>query len=211
VVLEREVAEILLGIKAVTLRTDPPFKWASGILSPIYIDNRRLMSYPAERKTIVTCLARLTHNMGLKPDVIAGVATSGIPWASWVAESLSKPMIYVRPKAKDHGLKNLIEGKLKKGQKVLMIEDLISTGGSSVSAIETTREAGGIVDNCMAIFTYEFAKAAENFNRAKCRLITLSNFSTLVKVASEMGYVAKSEIGNVLKWSKDPEKWGDNL
>jgi len=206
--MEREVAEILLGIKAVTLRANPPYEWASGILAPIYVDNRMLMSYPAERKTIVKCLAGVIENMGIKPDVIAGVATSGIPWAAWVADSLAKPMVYVRPNAKDHGLKNLIEGEVERGQHVLVIEDLISTGGSAVSTIKTLREAGGVVENCLAIFTYEFKKSVQNFNEANCRLITLSNFSTLVQVASEMDYITKNEKENVLEWSKDPAGWG---
>jgi orotate phosphoribosyltransferase len=205
--MEREIAEILLGIKAVTLRASPPFRWASGIVAPIYVDNRMLMSYPAERKTIVVWMSRLTHNMGLKPDVIAGVATSGIPWAAWVAADLGKPMIYVRPDAKDHGKGNLIEGKLEPGQRVLLVEDLISTGGSAISSIRRVREAGGVLDNCLAIFTYEFKESARNFDDIKCRLITLSDFSTLVKVASEMGHISKGDMSQVLQWSKDPKNW----
>lgn len=206
--MEREIAEILLGIKAVTLRPSPPFKWVSGMLAPIYVDNRILMSYPAERKTIVSWMSRLTHNMGLNPDVIAGVATSGIPWAAWIAAELGKPMIYVRPSAKDHGKENVIEGKLEEGQRVLLIEDLISTGGSAISGIERIRKAGGILENCMAIFTYEFKESVRNFEESKCRLITCSDFSTLVKVASEMGKIKEGDISKVLEWSKDPNSWG---
>jgi len=205
--MERTVAEILLGIKAVKLRADPPFRWASGMLSPIYIDNRMLMSYPAERKTIVNCLANVIKGMGIKADVIAAVATSGIPWAAWVAADLEKPMIYVRPKPKDHGLENLIEGRIEPGQNAVVIEDLVSTGGSSVSVVKTIREAGGKADNCLAIFSYEFRKAIDNFKEAKCRLITLTNFSTLAQVATEMGFIKKDEKETILEWSKDPDNW----
>ncbi len=206
--LEREIAEILLGLKAVSLRTDPPYKWVSGILAPIYTDNRLLLSYPAERKTVVKCLADVIKNMGIDADVIAGVAASGIPWAAWVAEKMNKPLVYVICKKKDHGKENLIMGKLKKGQRVLVIEDLISTGGSSIFVINAIREAGGIVDDCFAIFTYGLKEAGENFDKANCRLTTLSNFKALIQVASEMGYIKEEEKDSVLEWSKDPEGWG---
>ncbi len=206
--MEREIAAILLDLKVVTLRASPPFEWASGILAPIYVDNRMLMSYPAERKTIVKCLANLVRNMGIRPDAVAGVATSGIPWAAWVAESLGKPLVYVRPSEKDHGMRNKIEGKVEKGQRFVVVEDLISTGGSAISTIKALKEAGGVVENCLAIFTYEFAESLKSFDEAGCRLVTLSNFSTLVKVASEMGYITKDEISKVMEWSKDPKGWG---
>ncbi|MBN2330290.1 MAG: orotate phosphoribosyltransferase [Candidatus Aenigmarchaeota archaeon] len=206
--MEREIAEILLGIKAVKVRPDPPFEWASGMLAPIYTDNRLVMSYPAERRTIVKSLSSVIMNMGLKPDVIAGVATSGIPWAAWVAAELEKPLIYVREESKDHGLKNRIEGKLERGQRVVVIEDLVSTGGSSISVVEAIREAGGVVDHCVAIFYYEFRSAAENFARAGCRLVPLTRFSTLIQVATEMGYMDRKSKEKVISWSKDPGNWG---
>ncbi len=206
--MERMIAEILLDIRAVTLRPSPPFRWVSGMVAPIYVDNRLIMSFPAERKTIVSCMSKLVNNMGLDPDVIAGVATSGIPWAAWLAADLGKPMIYVRKSAKDHGKENLVEGKLEKGQRVLLVEDLISTGGSAISAIEAVREAGGILKDCMAIFTYGFKESVQNFDESGCRLITLSDFSTLVKVASEMGRIKEEDIQKVLEWSKDPKNWG---
>jgi len=207
--MEREVAEILLGIKAVTLRTDPPYTWSSGMLAPIYTDNRLLLSYPAERDTIVRCLAKAVEGGGMKADVIAGVATSGIPWAALLAARMEKPMIYVRAKEKGYGKEKLIEGVLKKGQRAVVIEDLISTGGSSVSVVNAVREAGGIADFCLAIFTYELKKASEAFSKAKCKFAALTNLSTLVQVASEMGYVTKDERDRILEWSKDPEGWGE--
>ena len=209
--MEREVAEILLGIKAVTLRVNPPYKWVSGIFAPIYTDNRLLMSYPAERETIVKCLVRSIEELGLKADVVAGVATSGIPWAAWVAERMCKPMIYARPKAKEHGKENLVEGGLKKGQNVVLIEDLISTGGSSVGAVEAIRKAGGVVDHCLAIFTYELPEAEKNFGRAKCKALTLTNFSTIIKVATEMGYIDKKDKEKILEWSRNPAAWGRKM
>ena len=198
-------------MKAVTLRVDPPYKWVSGMFSPIYTDNRILMSYPAERKTMVKCLLGAMRKMGTEADVIAGVATSGIPWAAWVAASLSKPMVYARAERKGHGKENLVEGRLKPGQRVIVIEDLISTGGSSVSAVENVRKAGGNVENCLGIFTYEMEKARENFDRAGCKLTTLSNFSTLIQVGAEMGYIAKGEKEKVLEWSRDPQGWGKRM
>lgn len=209
--LERTVAEILLGIKAIKVRVDPPFKWVSGMVAPIYTDNRMLMSYPAERNTIVKCFTNLIHNMGIQADAIAGVATSGIPWASWVAAALEKPMVYARKQEKGYGLENLIEGSVKPGQHVVVIEDLISTGGSAVSAVEAVRQAGGVVENCLAIFDYEMRKAIDNFKQAKCRLVTLSNFSVLVQVASEMGKISPDEKDTVLEWSKDPDGWAKHL
>jgi orotate phosphoribosyltransferase len=203
-----EIARILLRTKAVSLRTDPPYKWVSGILAPIYTDNRVLLSYPAERKKVTRSLVAMIRKEGIKADVIAGVATSGIPWAALVADELGKPMIYVRSKSKDHGRENLMEGRLEPGQKVLVVEDLVSTGGSSISAVNAVREAGGTVDSCMAIFTYEFKKAAENFSKAGCRLITLTDFGTLIRTASRTGYLKREDVEKVLEWSEDPEGWG---
>jgi len=209
--MEREVAEILLGIKAVTLKMNPPYTWASGIISPIYTDNRILMSFPAERKAIVNCLIKAMEEKCIRPDVIAGTESAGIPWASWLADRLDKPMIYVRKAQKQYGKENLIEGILKKGQKVLIVEDLISTGGSSVSVVNAVRNAGGNVEACLAIFTYGMKKSAEKFAEAGCRLITLSNFGALIKVATEMSYITNEEAAKINEWSKDPEGWGKKM
>src|SRR3989338_853673 len=152
---EEEVAELLLKAQAVILRPQKPFKFASGILSPIYCDNRLLLSKPQERKQIRDFYVRKIKKDGIKADVIAGIATASIPWAALVAEKLKKPMIYIRKEAKDHGRENLIEGGLTPGQSVLVIEDLVSTGGTSLSSVASARKEGAVVENCLAIFTYE--------------------------------------------------------
>ena len=204
----KQVASTLLEIKAVTLSTNPPYTWTSGIKSPIYCDNRLLMSYPDKRQQVKEMFLSLIKENNLEFDVIAGVATSGIPHAAWLAEELKKPMIYVRGKAKEHGKENAIEGVIEKGKKVLVIEDLISTGGSTLFVVEEIRKAGGIVEDCLAIFTYEFDKAKKAFAEAKANLHTLTNFSTLIEVATENDYLKAADKDTVLEWSKDPENWG---
>jgi len=203
-----EVAKILLKIKAVTLRVDPPFKWVSGILSPIYTDNRLLMSYPQERSIIVNYFIKLIKENKLEPNVIAGIATSGIPWAAWIASELKLPLVYIRKKAKEHGKENLIEGSFEKGKKVVIIEDLISTGGSSLSGVQAVKAAGGKVLANLAIFTYELKKADDNFKKEKVNLITLTNISELTDVAVVGEYITSEEKSKILEWRKDPESWG---
>ena len=209
--MKKQVAEILLKIKAVTLNAKEPYRYVSGILSPIYCDYRLLMSYPEERTKIRDFFLELIKENNLEFDVVAGVATSGIPHAAWIADKLNKPMIYVRGKAKEHGKTNQIEGKLEKGQKVLVIEDLVSTGGSSVRAVNAVKEAGGEVVCCLAIFTYEMEKAKKQFEEANCKLLTLSNFSTLVGVASENNYITEEEKNKVIEWNKMPADWGKKM
>ena len=204
----KKVASALLEIKAVTLSTDPPYTWTSGIKAPIYCDNRLLMSYPEKRQLVRDIFVDLIKEKNIEFDVIAGVATSGIPHAAWIAETLDRPMIYVRGKAKGHGRENVIEGELEKGKKVLVIEDLISTGGSTLHVVEEVRKAGGVVEDCLAIFTYEFTKAKKAFSEANATLYALSNFSTLVGVAAEEKYIDPAEKDLVLEWSEDPENWG---
>ncbi len=206
-----QVAKILLEIKAVTLKPEKPYRYASGILSPIYCDNRLLMFYVDEREQIINYFIQTIKQNNLQFDIIAGTATAGIPHAAWLAEKLKKPMIYIRASAKEHGKGNQIEGKLEKGQKVLVIEDLISTGGSSVAAVEVAREARGIVTDCVAIFTYEMQKAKDKFSQADCNVITLSNFSTLIRIAGENNYISTDAVKNVLEWSKDPAGWGKKM
>ena len=206
-----DVAEVLLKSKAVVLRPQEPFRFTTGILSPIYCDNRLLLSSVTERESIVGYFVEKIRENGIKADVIAGIATASITWASLIAEKLKKPMIYVRKEAKQHGMKNLIEGKLDKGAKVLVVEDLISTGSTSLSAVAAVREAGAAADRCLAIFTYEMKVATEGFKQLNCELITLSNFSTLVKVAAEKGYVKKEELAVLIDWSKDPVGWGRKM
>ena len=203
--MKEEVAELLLKIKAVSLSINRPYRFASGILSPIYCDNRQLMSYPEEREIILDYFLEIIKKINF--DIIAGTESAGIPWAAWISQRLEKPMIFVRKKTKEHGKQNLIEGRLKEGKKVLVIEDLISTGGSSIAAINAIRDAGGIVDYCVAIFEYNFEEALTNFEKVECKYITLSDFKTLVKVAIEEDYINEKDKGLVLSWSKDPHNW----
>lgn len=209
--MKKEIAEILLKINAVALNAKEPFRYASGILSPIYCDNRLLMSYPDLRRKVIDAFLKLIDEKGLSFDIIGGTATAGIPHAAWISERLQKPMIYIRSSSKDHGKQNKIEGLLEKGKKVLIVEDLISTGGSSVSAVQAVREAGGIVTDCVAIFTYEMQKAIDKFKDAKCNVFTLSNFSTLIDVAEERGYLNSESAQKVRQWNKNPSNWGKNM
>lgn len=208
---EEKVAELLLKAGAVMLKPQKPFKFASGILSPIYCDNRLLLSKPAERKMLTRFYVRKIMKTGLHADVIAGIATASIPWAALVAEKLQKPMIYIRKEAKDHGKENLIEGGLEPGQVVLVIEDLVSTGGTSLASVAAARKEGAVVENCMAIFTYEMELANKGFTEAQCKLLTLSNFSTLVRVAAKKGYIKEEEISMLKEWSKNPAEWGKKM
>src|SRR3954467_2879400 len=175
-----KVAEFLLQIKAVKLQPDKPFTWASGLKSPIYCDNRKTLSYPKIRTYIRQHFVEVINEHFVKPDVIAGVATGGIAIGALVAQEMGLPFIYVRSEAKKHGLTNMIEGEVESGQSVVVIEDLISTGGSSLKAVEALREKGCNVKGMAAIFTYGFAAAEENFAAAKCQLETLSNYHVLV-------------------------------
>jgi orotate phosphoribosyltransferase len=204
---EKVVAEILLKLNAVSLRTNPPFTWASGITSPIYTDNRLLISFPNERETIVDAFVEMFGNEIGDVFGFAGTATAGIPWASFLAQKLFKPMVFVRSSAKDHGKENLIEGKIESGKNYVVVEDLISTGGSSINAINAVRNAGGIVEHCIAIFSYELPKAKENFENANCKLHTLTNFTSLIETAMEMKYISPNEKEIILKWKENPAEW----
>lgn len=206
-VVAREVAEYLLEIKAVVLSPDQPFTWASGLKSPIYCDNRKTLSYPRVRTFIKTAFAEIISEEFKGAEVIAGVATAGIPHGALVADVLNLPFVYVRDKPKGHGLGNQIEGKLEQGQKVVVIEDLISTGGSSLKAVEALRAAGGDVMGLGAIFTYGFDKSVKAFEEAKCKFFTLSNYESLLDKAVENDYVKAADKDELIKWYKDPEAW----
>jgi orotate phosphoribosyltransferase len=206
-VVAREVAEYLLEIKAVVLSPQQPFTWTSGIKSPIYCDNRKTLSYPKVRTFIKTAFADILAEEFEDIDVIAGVATAGIPHGALVADVLNLPFVYVRDKPKGHGLENQIEGKLDKGQKVLVIEDLISTGGSSLKAVEALREAGAEVLGLGAIFTYGFEKSVKAFEAANCKFFTLSNYEILIEKAVENDYVKPEEKDELMKWYQAPESW----
>jgi orotate phosphoribosyltransferase len=201
------IARALLDIKAVALRPHDPFIWASGLRSPIYCDNRLTMGYPEIRDMIAEGFAQLIQDKFPEADVIAGTATAGIPHAAWVAQKLNKPMIYIRSSAKKHGKGNLIEGVLKEGQKVVVIEDLISTGGSSLQAVEGVREAGGNVLGVAAIFSYQFQKAEDAFAAAEVPFHTLSNYSALLPIAVQENYVSDSDLELLKKWREAPEQF----
>lgn len=197
--LATKIASELLRIEAVRLRPDDPFTWASGIKSPIYTDNRIALAYPRVRELIRDGLAKLTEQYG-KVDAVVGVATAGIPHAALVADKLGIPMAYVRSSAKSHGRQNRIEGRLSAGDRVIVIEDLISTGGSSLEAVEALRDAGVEVVATLAIFTYGFDAAKARFAEANCPLQTLSDYPTLIEVAKENGSVSEAQLQTLSEW-----------
>ena len=204
----KNIANDLLQIKAIKLAPSNPFTWASGIKSPIYCDNRKTLSFPEVRNFVRDAFAEMVKQLYADADVIAGVATGAIAQGVLVAEALNKPFVYVRSGNKRHGLENMVEGHLEKGQKVVVIEDLISTGGSSIKAVEALREAGAEVMGLLAIFTYGFDVAAENFVRANCTWHTLSNYDTLLKIANTSGYISEEDITLLQKWRENPQSWG---
>lgn len=201
------IAKLLLEIKAVTLNVKTPYRYTSGILSPIYCDNRLIISYPEKRQQIINAFLDLIKKNQLNFDVVAGTATAGIPHAAWIADRLQKPMVYVRNQAKGHGKQNQIEGKIEAGQSALVIEDLISTGGSSVAAGLALREVGAKVTDCLAIFTYDLAPARQRFIEANIKLHTLTNLTTLLTVAEKESYISEAEKTQALRWGKDPANW----
>lgn len=202
-----KVAEFLLQIKAIQLNKKEPFQWASGWQSPIYCDNRKTLSYPKIRTFIRQKYAESVREFFGQADVIAGVATGGIAQGALVAQELDLPFIYVRSSSKGHGLQNQIEGVVDKGQRVVVIEDLISTGMSSLKAVEALREKGCQVVGMVSIFTYDFAVAKENFKQYKCKLYTLSDYNNLIEAALESGYIKKNDIASLKSWREDPANW----
>ncbi|MFN3850055.1 MAG: orotate phosphoribosyltransferase [Spirosomataceae bacterium] len=204
----RKVASMLLDTKAVKLSVEKPFKWSSGWNSPIYCDNRVTLSYPEVRTFIKKSLAKAIKKAFPDVEVIAGVATAGIAQGALVAEALGLPFMYVRPKPKEHGMGNQIEGRVEAGQKVVVIEDLISTGGSSLKAVDALREAGAEVIGMAAIFTYGFKVADKNFEEKGVKLLTLSNYNALIDEASKLNYIPADAIESLKKWRRNPEKWG---
>ena len=205
--LEKIFAEKLLKIKAIKLQPDNPFTWASGWKSPFYCDNRKTLSYAELRTFVKTELSRLILENFDEVDAIAGVATGAIPQGALVADLLNKPFVYVRSKPKDHGLENLIEGELKPGMKVVVIEDLISTGGSSLKAVEAIRNNGCEVIGMVASSTYGFPVAEKAFKAAKVKLLTLTNYEAVLDVALEIGYINKEQVPMLNEWRKDPAHW----
>ena len=206
-----QTAKSLLQIKAIKLNSSEPFTWASGLRSPIYCDNRKSLSFPRIRTYIRQELAKaISHQYG-DVDVIAGVATAGIPQGALVAQELGLPFVYVRSAKKDHGMTNQIEGVLNANQSVVVIEDLISTGKSSLNAVKALREAGAVVKGMVGIFSYGLKKANTNFKEADCQLVVLSDYDALIKEAVENGYISQSDQKSLMEWRKDPEAWSKSV
>lgn len=202
-----KIAESLLQIKAIKLQPHNPFKWASGWQSPIYCDNRKALSYPPVRTYIRQQFVDAIKENFPNAEVIVGVATGGIAHGALVAEALGLPFAYVRSSAKNHGMQNLIEGDIFKDQNIVVIEDLISTGGSSLKAVKALREYECNVLGMVAIFTYDFDVSNKNFEDNKCKLFTLSDYTTLLNVALETNYISKDTIESLTEWRKSPQKW----
>lgn len=204
---EKAVAEKLLQINAIRLNPQQPFTWASGWKSPIYCDNRKTLSFPYTRDFIKSELCNIIFEQFPDADVLAGVATAGIAWGAMAADQLKLPFIYVRPKPKDHGLGNQIEGYFEAGQRVVVVEDLISTGKSSLQVCEVLKKGGLQVEGMASIFTYGFPVAAEAFATAGVKLKSLTNYETLITLALEKGIVGAAEENTLLNWRKDPAEW----
>ena len=203
----KKTAELLLQIKATKLSPNEPFTWASGWKSPIYCDNRITLSFPSVRVFLRSEMAKIVELKFGKPDVIAGVATGAIAVGVLIAEELGIPFVYVRPEPKKHGRKNQIEGHLESGQNVVVIEDLISTGNSSLQAVDALKEAGAVVKGMVAIFTYEFEIAKQNFEQANIDLITLSNYSHLIEQAVDSNYISEDDLETLTLWRENPGEW----
>lgn len=202
-----QIAEALLEVEAIRLRPHQPFKWSSGWNSPIYCDNRVTLSYPKVRDLIKNNLKEAILSHFNQVECIAGVATAGIPQGALIADSLQLPLVYVRPKPKEHGMENLIEGKVVKGQKVVVVEDLVSTGGSSLKSAQFLKEAGFEVLGMVAIFTYGFPLAYENFKKAGIPLVTLTNYETLIELCKAKQLFTEIELNSLARWRQSPETW----
>ena len=205
--MREDIAKLLLKAGSVTLSPQRPFTWASGIKSPIYCDNRLLLSFPKIRNEVIDEFEGLIKKGKIRYDAIAGIATAGIPHAAILADRLKKPLLYVRPQAKGHGKKNQIEGRLEKGSRVLVIEDLISTAQSCLAAVTALRKAGAVVRHCLAIFSYGLPVAQKAFEKARCQLYTLTNLETLLTVAMNDGWISLDEKGMIQRFSQDPKGW----
>ena len=203
----KKTAELLLQINAIKLKPENPFTWASGWKSPIYCDNRIILSYPTIRNYVREEMAKQVENLYGKPDVIAGVATGAIGIGMLVAESLGLPFVYVRPEPKSHGRQNQIEGFLEANQNVVVIEDLISTGKSSLNAVDALKESGANIKGMIAIFTYGFSVAKDNFEEKGVELHTLSDYDHLIKQASDTNYIKEAQLNTLIAWKNNPAEW----
>ncbi len=204
--ISNKIVRELLQIKAIKLSPQKPFTWASGLKSPIYCDNRIVLSYPTLRSDIIDAFIEKSRQF-VPFDLVAGVATAGIAHGALIADRLELPMIYIRSEAKKHGMGNQIEGRFEPGQRALVIEDLLSTGGSSLKAVEAFRDAGGIVAGVLAIFTYEFEVCSIAFSKANCPFDTITNYSSLIKIASELGVISVEEHLLLSSWNQNPQSW----
>lgn len=208
---QRRTAEILLDIKAVTLSPNKPYIFVSGIHSPIYTDNRLLMGYPRQRREITECMAEAMAENALNPEIIAGTATAGIAPAAWIADRLELPMIFVRKQAKDHGTGKLVEGIIEKEKNIVLIEDVISTGKSSLSAVDAIRNEGGTILNTVAFFEYGFGDTKKRFEEKKISLYTLTTLDTLVAVSLERGIIKKEDEEMIFAWRSNPWTWTEKM
>ena len=204
----QQLAKISLEIGAIKINPKNPFTWASGYRMPLYNDNRMLLGNADHRTLIAEGMKAIIEKEGVRVDAIAGVATAGIPHATSLANLIKLPLIYVRSSPKEHGMKNQVEGILKPGQAVVVVEDLISTGGSALKAVDTVREAGGVVENCLGIFGYGFPETKERFEKSQCRLHTLLNLDALLQLAVTEGYIASKEKQVIDTWKQNPFEWG---
>jgi orotate phosphoribosyltransferase len=205
-----KIAKLLLSLDAVTISPKKPYRYSSGILSPVYSDMRLLISHPKERKVVINEMAQLIKDLGV-PDVVAGTATAGIPHAAYVSEKLDIPMVYVRGKAKDHGKQSQIEGLFKKGQRAIIIEDLISTAGSSLETLRALKEAGGKIKHIVAIYNYTLPISKTNVKKAGVTLHTLTTFPEVVDMAVKIGKIKEKDKELVLEWLKDSAGWGKKM
>ncbi len=205
----RVIAELLLRANAVTLNVQQPYRYASGILSPIYCDNRLLLSFPGLRRQIVTAFCERIRSLSPSPQVVAGVATAGIAWAAWIADACDLPLIYVRDAAKKHGKGNTIEGAPPPGARTVVIEDLLSTGGSSAAAVTALRATGLDVNVCLAIFSYQLAAARTAFEKIACDAIPLTTFDALLETAGDLQTLSPADLDIARRWNRDPQTWGE--
>jgi orotate phosphoribosyltransferase len=206
--MKKNIAKILLDKKAVTLNIKEPYTYASGIRSPMYCDNRVLTYFPVERDIVVQGYVDLIKENHPDVEIIAGTATGAISWAAWVAEKMNLPMVYIKKSGKGYGQDNLIEGGSIDDKKTVVIEDTVSTGGSSMNAVQCARKSGGNILSMIAIYTYEFEKAKNNFEEGNCKALFLTNFSSLVKVAAKNNFIEADNIELIKEWNKDPTGWG---
>lgn len=205
-----KAASILIDVGCIILRPQQPFKYNTGIISPVYTDNRLILSNPSQRAEIISFLVNVVKQIGI-PDVVAGTSTAGIPHASFIAQKLNIPLIYVRPKPKEYGKQNQVEGTLRKGQSVIVVDDLISTGHSSLEAVKAVRKAGGKVTDLIAITTYGLKEADANFLKEKVKLHTLTDLNYSCEAAIKKGFLKRERVDLIKAWAKDPQNWGKKM